>query len=77
MTNLSQDQKPGQFTGILEVSGRIVEVGRDGMKSSVSIDCGRGEVLTLTGVSDMTAKQFARNLFKYVELRFDVKDENP
>lgn len=60
----------------LVISGRICEVGRgDDGHSDASIDLGRGEQIRVSGLSDATAKQLARNLYKHVRLEFQIYAE--
>lgn len=58
-----------------DISGRIIEAGRGGSINSVTVDCGHGHCITLSGMSDTVTKQFAANLYKYVLIEFGVQHD--
>lgn len=60
---------------IPDISGRIVEAGRGGGVNQVSVDCGHGHYITISGMSDTVCKSFAANLYKYVLIEFGVRDD--
>lgn len=68
MSTLTED--PGS------VGGRILECGREkGGRNEVVIEVGRGQNITISGLSDTVTKQFAMNLYKYVLVTFGVQHD--
>lgn len=57
------------------VGGRIIECGRNLGVNEVVIEVGRGQMIKILGLSDTVTKQFAANLYKYVQIRFGVQHD--
>lgn len=70
-----REEQKKQPTAIFDVVARVTEVGREGACSQIRLDVGRGQIITITGLSDTVAKQFAMNLFRPVTMSFEAHDE--
>lgn len=64
------------MSDIPPLTGRITEVGRgaDGQNEAV-FDIGRGQLVTLRGMSDTVTKALAVNIFKFARIEVTVHDE--
>lgn len=72
---MSERTLPEENVSIGDIGGRIVEAGRPGGKNFVTIDCGHGHHIEISGMSDTVTKQFAANLYKYVLIEFGVQHD--
>lgn len=68
-------QIPADASFISDIRGRITECGRENGVNEVSVDCGRGLIIKISGLSDTVTKEFAMNLYRPVLIEFGVQSE--